>query len=320
MTLSSTPDARFRGCFTAIVTPFTAGGEGIDLERLGEQIAFQAAGGVTGVVLAGTTGESPTLSDREWHTLVEHGVRLAHALGILAVAGTGSNSTAHAVELQRQAAKLGADAALSVSPYYNKPVQEGQYVHFMTQADAAALPVILYNIPGRTGVALTPETVWRLSRHPNVRAIKEATGSLDSAGEICARCPGLALLSGDDSLTLPMASVGGVGCVSVVSNVLPGAVSGLCSAFLGGDWAGALRMHRELLGFARAMFVETNPIPVKAAMKLLGRDAGALRLPMTGATPATVELVGKALQGVVHLMQATGDGAARKTAGASARG
>jgi 4-hydroxy-tetrahydrodipicolinate synthase len=284
---SPVPAAQFRGCFTAVVTPFTADGSSIDFARLRDQLAFQAAGGVTGVVLAGTTGESPTLSAREWQDLITKGTQMAHDLGMLAVAGTGSNSTHHACELQAFARAAGADAALSVNPYYNKPVQEGLYQHFMHQADSAALPVILYNIPGRTGVALTPDTVARLARHPNICAIKEATGSTDSASEICARAPRLALLSGDDSMTLPFASVGGVGVVSVVSNLLPARVAELCRAFLSGRWADALSVHRELLPIGRAMFTETNPIPVKAAMELLGRDSGALRLPMTPATEST---------------------------------
>ncbi|MBL8990198.1 MAG: 4-hydroxy-tetrahydrodipicolinate synthase, partial [Phycisphaerae bacterium] len=193
---------------------------------------------------------------------------------------------------------LGADAALSVNPYYNKPGQEGLYRHFMAQADACDLPVVLYNIPGRTGVALTPETVERLGRHPNIRAVKEATGSTDSCGEIAARCPGLAVLSGDDSMTLPFASVGAVGVVSVVSNVAPARTSGLCAAFLQGRWSDALRIHRELLPLCRALFVETNPIPVKAAMKVLGKDSGALRLPMTEARAETVEAVRRAMSGL----------------------
>lgn len=286
---------QLRGSFTAIVTPFTDDGGAIDYARLQEQIEFQAAGGTHGIVVCGTTGESPTLNPAEYHELIPRAVQMGHAAGLLVIAGTGSNSTHHACELQRFAAKAGADAALSVNPYYNKPVQEGLYRHFMEQADAAALPIILYNIPGRTGVQLQPETVARLARHPNIRAVKEATGSLDSASEICARCPDLALLSGDDSLTLPFASVGGVGVVSVVSNVLPRRVADLCGAFLGGQWPAALGIHRELLPVCRALFAETNPIPVKAAMRLQGRDNGVLRLPMTEASPGTV----KALRAVL---------------------
>lgn len=288
----------FRGCYTAIVTPFSADGARVDLDRLRRQIADQAAEGVTGIVVAGTTGESPTLTDEEYRALAAAAVEAGRAAGLTVILGTGSNSTHHAVELQRAARDLGAHAALSVNPYYNKPGQEGLYRHFMAQADACDLPVVLYNIPGRTGVALTPETVERLAKHPNIRAVKEATGSTDSCGEIAARCPGLAVLSGDDSMTLPFASVGAVGVVSVVSNVAPARTSGLCAAFLQGRWGEALRIHRELLPLCRALFVETNPIPVKAAMKVLGKDTGVLRLPMTEARAETVEAVRRAMSGL----------------------
>lgn len=279
---------QFRGAFTAIITPFTEDGSRIDYNRLSAQIAFQAKGGITGIVVSGTTGESPTLEPHEYRELVAKAVEIGHRHNILVVAGTGSNSTHHAVELQKFAASVGADATLSVNPYYNKPVQEGLYRHFMEQADSAAIPTILYNIPGRTGVLLTPDTVARLSKHPNIRAIKEATGSLDSASEICARCPNLALLSGDDSLTLPFASVGGVGAISVISNIMPRRLADLCNAFLSNKWAEALAIHRELLPVGKALFSETNPIPVKAAMKLLGQDSGAIRLPMTPASANTI--------------------------------
>lgn len=286
----------FRGAYTAITTPFTSDGSSLDLAKLREQLAFQAQGGVTGVIVAGTTGESPTLSEAEYQTLLSAAVEIGRPLGLQVIAGTGSNSTAHAVHLQKLAQRAGADAALSVNPYYSKPGQEGLYRHFVTQADASELPVMLYNIPGRTGVALAPETVERLAVHPKIRAIKEATGSTDSCGEIALRCPNLAVLSGDDTMTLPFASVGAVGVVSVVSNLFPEKIAGLCRLFLAGDSAGALKVHRELIPIARAMFVETNPIPVKAAMKLLGRDSGALRLPMTEARPETIATLKKTLK------------------------
>jgi 4-hydroxy-tetrahydrodipicolinate synthase len=288
-------DPRFTGAFTAITTPFTADGAGLDHARLEEQIAFQAKNGVKGIVIAGTTGESPTLEPAEYEDLAVRAIAAASKHRMLSVLGTGSNSTAHAVHAQKLAKRLGADATLSVNPYYNKPTQEGLYRHFMTVADAAPIPIMLYNIPGRAGVALTPATVERLNKHPNIVANKEATGSTDSASEIAMRCPSLALLSGDDPMTLPFASIGAVGVVSVVSNILPGKVSGLCDAFLKGDWARALTIHRELFDFARTMFLETNPIPVKAAMKLLGRDSGAIRLPMCEPTPATIEAIKRAL-------------------------
>ena len=284
---TTAPDPRFRGAFTAVVTPFTADGAAIDTARLKAQIEFQAKGergasrGVRGIVVAGTTGESPTLTEPEYVQLIEQAVAIAGPLNLLVIAGTGSNCTAHAVHLQKVAQRAGAGATLSVNPYYNKPTQEGLYGHFMMQADSSDLAIILYNIPGRSGVALSPETVERLATHPQIRAIKEATGSTDSCGEIAVRCPGLAVLSGDDTMTLPFASVGAVGVVSVISNLVPGRVQALCDAFNAADFALALRLHRELLRLARAMFVETNPIPVKAAMKLLGRDTGAMRLPMT---------------------------------------
>ncbi|MFN0012546.1 MAG: 4-hydroxy-tetrahydrodipicolinate synthase [Phycisphaerales bacterium] len=306
--MATRPDNRFRGAFTAITTPFTESGRAIDFDRLREQINFQAAGGITGIVVAGTTGESPTLEGDEYTRLLTEAARIGRAAGLLVIAGTGSNSTHHACELQRGAAAAGADAALSVNPYYNKPTQEGLYQHFCEQADSAGLPVMLYNIPGRTGVALTPDTVVRLAAHERIVAIKEATGSTDSCGEVAARCPTLAVLSGDDAMTLPFASVGAVGVVSVVSNVVPERVTALCRAFLSGDFAQALVLHRRLLGVCRAMFVETNPIPVKGVMKALGRDTGAMRLPMTAAREETV-------RGALAALEELG---ARSLAGATA--
>ncbi len=287
----------FAGAFTAIVTPFTDDASAIDFARLKDQIDFQArgedpaVGGVKGIIISGTTGESPTLSEQEYRALVTKGVDFAHRAGLIAVVGTGSNSTHHALHLQRIAENAGADATLSVNPYYNKPVQEGLYQHFMHIADQAQIPVMLYNIPGRTGVALSPETVERLSKHQRITAIKEATGSTDSCGEIAMRCPNLAVLSGDDTMTLPFASVGAVGVVSVLSNLFPSKLTSLCNAFLQNRWDDALQIHRELIPLARAMFVETNPIPVKGAMMLQGRDTGSLRLPMTRASENTLKLL-----------------------------
>lgn len=285
------------GCFTAIVTPFSADGSSVDFKRLEEQVRFQHEGGVAGVVPCGTTGESPTLSEIEHCEVVEKTIAVAKPLGLKVIAGAGSNNTQHAIHLQKFAAAAGADAALQVNPYYNKPSQEGLYRHFMAIADSADLPIVLYNIPGRSGVALAPATVERLAKHRNIRGIKEATGSLDSASEILQRCD-IALLSGDDSLTLPFASVGGVGVVSVVSNILPQRVAALCAAFNGNDWPAARTIHRELFAICRGLLsLDTNPIPIKAAMELLGRDRGVLRLPMCRAADGAIGEIRKLLTG-----------------------
>lgn len=285
----------FHGTFTALVTPFVADGSAIDLARLAEHVQFQAEGGVTGVVPCGTTGESPTLSEKEHRSVVETVIEAARPLKLKIIAGAGSNNTAHAIHLHRFAHEAGADASLQVNPYYNKPSQEGLYRHFMAIADSCDLPICLYNIPGRTGVMLAIETIERLSRHPNIQAIKEATGSVDMSSEIAAKTS-LALLSGDDSLTLPIAAVGGVGVVSVVSNIVPERVSTLCDAFNSGDFARARKLHQELLPLSRGLLsLDINPVPVKAAMEKLGRDTGALRLPLVRGSKATFDAVEKLL-------------------------
>lgn len=270
----------FQGAYTALITPFVADGSKVDFDRLAQNLEQQAAGGVSGVVPCGTTGESPTLSDQEHRALVEKVVELAKPRGLTVIAGAGSNDTNYAIHLHRFSHAVGADAALHVTPYYNKPSQEGLYQHFMAIADSCDLPIVLYNIPGRTTVALTGDTIHRLSAHPNIRAIKEATGSLDLASEINLRTD-LQLLSGDDSLTLPIASVGGVGVISVVSNLVPERVAALCEAFLNNDWPAAQEFHRELFALSRGLLgLAVNPVPIKTALALLGRDTGTVRLPL----------------------------------------
>ena len=286
---------RFGRVITAMVTPFTADGIAVDEARLAEQIAFQADGGVRGIVACGTTGESPTLEEDEHRLVVETAVEAGHARGLQVIAGAGSNCTRHAVELQKLAHELGADAGLQVSPYYNKPSQEGLYRHFMTVADSCPLPVMLYNIPGRCGVAINPDTVARLAKHPNIVAIKEATGSMDSASEIRQRC-GITVLSGDDSLTLSFAGCGSQGVVSVVSNLMPARVQALCNAFLSNDLSAAQTIHRELFPLAKGLLsLDVNPVPLKAAMKLLGRDSGAVRLPLAEASREAQARIGEIL-------------------------
>ncbi|MFG0328959.1 MAG: 4-hydroxy-tetrahydrodipicolinate synthase [Phycisphaerales bacterium] len=269
----------FSGCYTALITPFTSDGA-IDFDRLDANLQGQADGRVTGVVPCGTTGETPTLSEDERRSVVERVVERGHALGLQVIAGVGSNSTQKTIEAQTHARECGADAGLVVSPYYNKPGQEGLYRHFMAVAEAVDLPIMLYNVPGRSGVTITPATVARVAKHPHIQAIKEATGSLDSASEILDRCD-ITLLSGDDSLTLPFASVGGVGVVSVLSNLVPARVQNLCDAFNAGDWQTARELHFDLFNLARGLLsLDTNPIPIKAALKTLGSDTGVLRLPL----------------------------------------
>ena len=268
------------GTFTALITPFS--GDDVDFGALERNVKDQADAGVTGVVPCGTTGESPTLSHAEHREVIERTIAAAAGTGLTVMAGTGSNATREAVGLTRAAKQAGADAALLVNPYYNKPSQEGLYAHVMAVADAVEIPLVLYNIPGRTGVTMSPETIERLAAHPHVVADKEATGSLDLASEVRQRCgEGFAVLSGDDSLTLPLMSVGATGVVSVLSNLMPAEVRKLVDAAAAGDFGSALDRHLRLFPLFRAMLsVAVNPVVVKAAMKQAGLDSGALRLPL----------------------------------------
>ncbi len=275
----------FQGAITALITPL-AGGR-VDENRLGQNVEFQIAQGIDGLVPVGTTGESPTLSHDEHNRVIEIVVEAA-AGRVPVIAGTGSNCTDEALSLTKHAKAVGAAASLQVSPYYNKPTQEGLYRHFMTIAEAVELPIVLYNIPGRCGVALTAQTVARLASHPNVVAIKEATGSLDMASEIASLCD-ITILSGDDSLTLPLMSIGGKGVISVLSNIIPAQVHRLCELGLSGNYEQARALHFKLFHLFKGMFIETNPIPIKTAMKLMGMDTGELRLPMCELAPASLD-------------------------------
>ena len=266
-----------QGAYTALITPFRDGQ--VDYDRLKANVAFQIEQGIDGVVPVGTTGESPTLSHEEHGKVIEAAVQAA-AGRVKVIAGTGSNATSEAVALTRHAASVGADAALMVNPYYNKPTQDGLYHHFMTVADAVDLPIVLYNIPGRTNITMLPETVARLAEHENIVAIKEATGSLDIASEI-ASISNITIISGDDSLTLPLMSIGGKGVISVLSNLMPAKIKALVDAGLSGDFEQARKLHLELFGLCKGMLtLSTNPIPIKAAMALAGLDTGELRLPL----------------------------------------
>jgi len=268
----------FAGLSVAIVTPFKDGQ--IDFPTLRAQVEFQVQAGTTCVCPVGTTGECPTLSHEEHERVISEVVQAA-AGRIKVMAGTGSNCTTEAIRLTKWAAKEGADAALLVGPYYNKPTQEGFYLHFRAIAETVGIPLCLYNIPGRTGKNIEPDTICRLGELENVTMVKEATGSLDQASQIIS-ASGLTVLSGDDSLTLPLLSIGGEGVISVVGNIMPRELIQLCAAFAAGDVRKACQLHHRLFPLCRDMLgMATNPIPIKAAMKLLGRDSGELRLPMT---------------------------------------
>lgn len=268
--------ARFHGSNPALITPFNNGK--VDEAVLRKLVEWHISEGSHGLVPVGTTGESPTLTHDE-HKLVVEIVVDQVAGRIPVIAGAGSNSTAEAVDFALHARQAGADAALSIVPYYNKPTQEGMYRHFRTVAESADIPIVIYNVPSRTGASITPETVMRLGKIENIVAIKEASGSLDQASAIVAGCE-IEVLSGDDSLTLPIMSVGGTGVVSVVGNLVPADMAAMVDAYNAGDVAGAATCHKRLFPLCRAMFYETNPIPVKTAMKLLGRLNGQMRLPL----------------------------------------
>jgi 4-hydroxy-tetrahydrodipicolinate synthase len=273
-----TRSEEFAGLSVALVTPFRDGQ--VDLETLQQQVEFQVAAGTTCVCPVGTTGECPTLSLAE-HERVISAVVEAAAGRIKVMAGAGSNSTAEALRLCRWSQAAKADALLVVAPYYNKPTQEGMYQHFRTLAEAVDLPICVYNIPGRTGKNIEPETIIRLAGLRNITMVKEATGSLDQASQVLGATD-LTLLSGDDSLTLPLMAVGARGVVSVVGNLVPRDVLAMIAAFESGNAAEACRRHHKLFPLCRDMLgLSTNPIPVKAAMRMLGRDTGELRLPLT---------------------------------------
>ncbi len=268
----------FTGAMVALVTPFQNGA--IDFETLDELIEFQLDSGTDAIVPVGTTGECPTLSHEEHKQVIERVVKTVSGQ-VPVIAGAGSNSTAEAIELTEYSKKVGADATLQVGPYYNKPTQEGFYQHFRAIAEEVDLPIVLYNIPGRCGAGMTPETIARLAEIENIVAVKEASGSLDQASEIAMRCD-LTIISGDDSLTLPLASVGGKGVISVVANIVPADVKAMTDLILEGDFASARQWHRKLFALSKNMLtLATNPIPIKAAMAILDMCSAELRLPMT---------------------------------------
>jgi len=281
------PSRWLKGSMVALVTPFRDGE--LDVPTLQKLVEFHVRGGTSALVPCGTTGESATLSHEEHEQVIEMTLQSARGR-IPVIAGTGSNNTQEALRLTRHAQKAGADAALLISPYYNRPTQEGLYQHFRAVAEAVSIPIVVYNIASRTGVNVEPETFARLAKIRNIVGVKEASGSLEQMSriqQVCGRR--FALISGDDALTLPVLAVGGTGVISVAANLVPGPVARLIRAFEKGRLSEARRLHYHLLPLIKAMFIETNPIPVKTAMGLAGLlpDAG-LRLPLTPLSPANL--------------------------------
>lgn len=290
----STKGAAFAGLSVALVTPFKNGE--VDYGLLGQQVDFQVAAGTHCLCPVGTTGECPTLSHEEHEQVIAFVVERA-AGRTKVMPGTGSNNTAEALRLTQFAEKVGADAALQVAPYYNKPTQRGFYEHFKVLAEETGLPQCVYNIPGRTGKNIEPDTICRLAELENITMVKEATGSLDQASQVI-NSTNLTVLSGDDSMTLPLLSVGAEGVVSVVGNIVPQDMLALLSAFAENDLSQAREAHHKLFPLCRDMLgLSTNPIPIKAAMKMLGRDTGELRLPMTPLEPQEEESLKQTLVG-----------------------
>lgn len=274
----------FEGAYTALVTPFR--NNRFDEAAFEQLVEFQIENGISGIVPVGTTGESPTLDHAEHHRVIELAVKAA-AGRTKVIAGTGSNSTDEAISLTVEAEKAGADAALLVSPYYNKPSQEGLFRHYKAIAQATKLPLVLYSIPGRAGIEIGVETVRRLAEAaPNIVAIKEAGGSVDRVSHLRQALPKhFEIVSGDDALTLPFIATGAVGVISVASNIIPREVSALVRAALDGDFAEARRFHEHWYPLFRDLFVETNPVPIKTALALQGRLAAEFRLPLCEMTP-----------------------------------
>ena len=284
----------FKGSCTAIVTPFNE--HGVDYERLKKNIEFQYENGTSAIVVCGTTGENATHTPNEHDELVRVTVRTVNGR-MKVIAGIGSNNTANALRAAEDAKYSGADAVLMVTPYYNKTTQKGLVEHFSYVADRVDIPMILYNVPSRTGIGITADTCKALSQHPNINGIKEASGDISLAAKIRSLCgDDLYIWSGNDDCTIPLMSLGALGVISVASNIVPGAVAKLCTLCLEGSYAEATELYAKYASLFSALFIETNPIPVKAAMKMMGMDSGILRLPLTEIGQESFETLLKAMR------------------------
>lgn len=283
----------FSGCMVALVTPFK--GNKVDWESLEGLVEFHIENGIHGIVPCGTTGESATLTHQEHNEVVEAVVKYVKKR-VAVIAGTGSNSTQEAIDFTRSAEKAGADGALMISPYYNRPTQEGIYQHYKKVASEVHIPLIIYNIPSRTGSKIEPETLARLAEVKNIAGVKEATGSIDQAIEVLRLCGGgLEVYSGEDSLTFSLMALGGKGVISTAANVAPREMSQLTRACFEGDWEKGRSIQFQLIPLIRSLFIETNPIPVKTALSLMGKCRGDLRLPMTQMAEPNVKKLQKAM-------------------------
>ena len=284
----------FKGSCTAIVTPFSE--HGVDYERLKKNLEFQYENGTSAVVVCGTTGENATHTPNEHDELVRVTVRTVNGR-MKVIAGIGSNNTANALRAAEDAKYSGADAVLMVTPYYNKTTQKGLIEHFSYVADSVDIPMILYNVPSRTGIGISADTCKALSQHPNINGIKEASGDIALAAKIRSLCgDDLYIWSGNDDCTIPLMSLGALGVISVASNIVPGAVAKLCALCLEGSYAEATELYAKYASLFSALFIETNPIPVKAAMKMMGMDSGILRLPLTEISQESFETLLKAMR------------------------
>jgi len=284
----------FKGSIVAIVTPFKKGK--VDEKAYGDLIEWHIAQGTNAIVPCGTTGESATLDYREHYRVIEFAVKTVNKR-VPVIAGTGANSTAETIEITKHAKKSGADAALLVAPYYNKPTQEGLYRHYKTIAKEVNIPIVLYNVPGRTAVNILPSTVARLSEIKNIVAIKEATGDMKQVSEVIRLCgDNITVISGDDFTTITLLALGGKGVISVSANVAPKEVSTMCSLMLEGEYDKALKLHYKLEPLNAAMFIETNPIPVKTALAMMGKIREEFRLPLCEMAPANREKLKKILK------------------------
>ena len=269
----------FAGSMVALVTPFKEGK--VDWQSLEDLVEFHIKNGTNGIVPCGTTGESATLDHKEHHEVIERVIKAVNKR-VPVIAGTGSNSTAEGVALTKGAEKAGADGALMISPYYNRPTQEGIYQHYKKVAESVGIPIIVYNIPGRTGSKIEPETLARLAEIKNIAGVKEATGSVDQAIDVIRLCgDNLAVYSGEDSLTFSLMALGGKGVISTVANVAPKEMSQLTDACLKGNWESGRKLQLKLIPLIRSVFLETNPIPIKTALALMGKCTSELRLPLT---------------------------------------